>query len=398
MACDSSPSPNTVWPMTDCQVPMVDLRAQHDELAPRIEAAMRRVIASGNFILGEEVEAFEREFASFCGARFAIGVSSGLAALELALEAVGVGPGDEVITVANTFVATALAIHHRGATPVLVDVDEQTALVDPAHLLAAITGRTKAILPVHLYGQMADMEAIGAIARAHDLAVVEDACQAHGAAYRSARAGTLGDAGCFSFYPTKNLGALGDGGLITTSSPELAERLRTSRNYGHKIKYVSEMAGRNERLDPLQAAVLRVKLQRLDDWNHARRRAAALYDELLQSAPVGRPVALPDRQHAWHLYVIRAERRDELAAHLAEHGIVTGVHYPVPVHRQPALASYPLARQSFPVTERLAGESLSLPMHPHLTDAQIRRVCASIEQFYSQRPQRQRASLAEVRS
>jgi dTDP-4-amino-4,6-dideoxygalactose transaminase len=348
------------------RIPLVDLSAQHESLAGEFRRAFERTLAAGDFILGEEVELFEREFAEICGVGSVIGVDSGTSAIELALRALECGPGDEVITVPNTFIATALAISLTGARPVFVDVDPAMHHMDPALLDAAITPRTKAVVPVHLYGQPADMGPICEVANAHGLRVIEDAAQAHGAAYRGRTAGSLADAAAFSFYPAKNLGAFGDGGAVATDDEELAERLRLMRNYGQKVKNRHDTIGFNRRLDTLQAAILRVKLPRLRPWIDARRARARRYGELLAEASVEVPFEGEGRDHAWHLYVIRAEGRDELREALASHGIGTGLHYPVPIHLQPAYAHLGLGPGSFPVAERLAKEVLSLPMYPEL--------------------------------
>jgi dTDP-4-amino-4,6-dideoxygalactose transaminase len=306
-------------------------------------------------------------------------VDSGTSALELAVRACGIGPGDEVITVANTFIATAFAISHAGATPVLVDAEPETCNIDPSAIESAITPRTKAIMPVHLYGQPAEMESIIAIAQAHGLAVIEDACQAHGARIGERRAGSFGDLAAFSFYPGKNLGAQGDGGMVVTNDDHLSQRLRSLRNYGAPTdKYRSEEIGYNRRLDTIQAAMLRVKLPHLDSWNEARRWHAARYHEALSGLDVVRPVARPGVEHVWHLYVVRVEERDEVRSRLAAAGIETGIHYPVPVHLQPAFAHLGYAPGSFPVTEHYADRILSLPMYPELPGEAITRVAQAL--------------------
>jgi dTDP-4-amino-4,6-dideoxygalactose transaminase len=374
---------SSVLNLPSVHVPLVDLRAQHDAIQDELDAAIRRVFESGQFILGDQVERFETEFAAYCGAPWAVGVGSGLAAIELALKALGIGPGDEVITAANTFVATALAIDNVGATPVLVDALESSFNLDPSRLNSAITSRTRAILPVHLYGQPADLDAILEIARAHHLAVVEDASQAHGATYRGRKVGTFGDAGCFSFYPTKNLGACGDAGMVVTHRQDVRDSIRRLRNYGQTVKYISEVPGHNERLDPLQAAILGVKLPRLDRWNDARRLHAARYDELLADLPLLRPRQAEDRRHVWHLYVVRTPARDALARFLAQRGVITASHYPVAIHRQPALARHYTSGERFPVAERLCDEVLSIPIFPDLRTEQIEHVAASIRAFFA---------------
>jgi dTDP-4-amino-4,6-dideoxygalactose transaminase len=350
----------------------------HEELEAEACEAIAAVLREGDFILGAPVGAFEEEWAAYCGTRFAVGTDSGLSALELALRAYGIGPGDEVITTANTFIATAFAVVHAGATPVLVDVDADTLTMDPARLEEAITPRTRAVVPVHLYGQPADMDAIVQVADAHGLVVLEDACQAHGARYRGRRAGSLGHAAAFSFYPAKNLGAFGDGGIVVTDDEEVAERIRTLRHYGQQVKNAHGVVGFNRRLDTLQAACLRVKLPRLDRWNDGRRLAAGLYDAVLGDTGVGTPSTASDVEHVWHLYVVRSQRRDELQAHLTTLGIGTGVHYPVPIHLQPACRGLGYAEGDFPVSEAAAREILSLPMYPGLDEHAVERVADGI--------------------
>jgi dTDP-4-amino-4,6-dideoxygalactose transaminase len=363
------------------QVAFVDLRAQYAGLSNELRAAVTGVLESTDFILGGEVELFEEEFAEFCGVAHAVGLDSGTSALELALRAFGVGPGDEVITAANTFAATALAISYTGATPVLVDVSRATYNMDPALLEAAITPRTRAIVPVHLYGQPADLDAIVPIAREHGIPVIEDACQAHGAAYRGRRAGSIGDAAAFSFYPAKNLGAAGDGGALVTNDGEIAETVRMLRNYGQEEKYHHLIRGYNRRLDTLQAAVLRVKLRHLHRWNALRGRHAALYRDLLSPTHVKTPYVADDVVHVWHLYVVRSPHRDDLRDHLGAYGIATGIHYPVPIHLQPAYADLGYSEGMFPVTEQCSREVLSLPMFAELTPDDIEHVVDVIAGF-----------------
>ncbi|HEX2232440.1 MAG TPA: DegT/DnrJ/EryC1/StrS family aminotransferase [Thermoleophilaceae bacterium] len=364
--------------MSGSRIPFVDLAPQHESLAQELRQAFERTLSAGDFILGEEVELFEHEFAEFCGVRYAVGVDSGTTAIELALRAVDCGPGDEVITVPNTFIATALAITLTGARPVFVDVDPVSRNMDPQLLAEAITPRTKAVVPVHLYGQPADMEPICDVARAYGVRVVEDAAQAHGARYRGRPAGSLADAAAFSFYPSKNLGAVGDAGAVTTDDEDLAERLRLMRNYGQRTKNRHDAIGFNRRLDTLQAAFLRVKLPRLRGWIDARRERARRYGELLADTAVEPPVEAEGREHVWHLYVIRAAGRDELRASLTERGIDTGLHYPVPIHLQPAYAHLGYGPGSFPIAERLAEESLSLPMYPELPEKWLEEVARSV--------------------
>ncbi len=368
------------------RIPLVELAGQYRMLRDEILPAMDGVMTQAQFILGEDVTRFEEEFAAFCGARHCVGVASGLDALQLALRAVGVGPGDEVITAASTFIASALAITHAGATPVLADVRADDFNLDPEAVERAITPRTKAILPVHLYGQPARMDQIMDIARRHGLKVVEDACQAHGARYGAARAGAMGDAGCFSFYPGKNLGGYGDGGAVVTDDPRVAERLRLDRNYGSRIKYVHDSAGFNSRLDTLQAAVLRIKLRRLDGWNARRRELAALYRELLADADVLLPEEMRGVEHVWHLFVIRHPERDRLVADLHARGIGAGVHYPIPIHQQAPYAGIRTVPDGAPVSTMLARQILSLPLYPEMTEAQVAEVADAVRECAARTP------------
>jgi dTDP-4-amino-4,6-dideoxygalactose transaminase len=363
---------------TPHKVPFVDLGAQYRAIQGEIDAAIAEVLRNTDFILGDAVEAFEGEFAQYCEAGHAIGVDSGLAALELALRAYGIGPGDEVITTANTFVGTALAISHSGAKPVLVDVDADTYNMDVAALRRAITPRTRAVIPVHLYGHPADMDSIMGVARQYGLTVIEDACQAHGARYKGNRVGSLGHAAAFSFYPGKNLGAYGDGGMVVTNDAAIAEKLKMLRNYGQREKYQHLLRGFNHRLDTLQAAVLRVKLKYLDSWNSARRQNAQHYCELLASSGMVMPVVAGYAEPVWHLFVVRLRDRDRAAADLATQGIVTGIHYPAPIHLQPAYRDLGYKQGDFPVSESYARQILSLPMYPELTAAQIEAVARAI--------------------
>lgn len=361
------------------KVPFLDLKAAVDELRPEIDAAVARVIGSGHYILGPEVETFEREFAAYCQAAHAVGVADGLDALHLVLRAWGIGPGDEVIVPSNTYIATWLAVSQCGATPVAVEPDPVTHNLEPGHIEAAITRRTRAIIPVHLYGQPVDLEAIVAIARVHGLKVLEDAAQAHGARYKGRRVGGGGgDAAAWSFYPGKNLGALGDGGAVTTNDAELADRLRVLRNYGSRVKYVNEVQGCNSRLDPLQAAVLGVKLRRLDEWNVRRRHIAGRYLQALAGTGLGLPSVPEWAEPVWHLFVVRHPRRDEIQRLLADAGIGTLIHYPIPPHRQSAYADHPHASRGFPVAEQLASEVLSLPIGPHLGDEAVDAVIEAL--------------------
>lgn len=351
-------------------VPFLDLRAAYRELKAEIDAAVARVLDSGWYILGQEVEAFEAEYAAYCGAQHCVGVANGLDALHLALLAMEVGPGDEVIVPSNTYIATWLAVSQCGATPVPVEPDPATYNLDPQRIEAAITPRTKVILPVHLYGLPADLDPILAIAQRHGLRVLEDAAQAHGARYKGQRIGAHGDAVAWSFYPGKNLGALGDAGAVTTNDPQLADRIRVLRNYGSRVKYVNEVQGWNSRLDPLQAAILRVKLAHLDEWNARRAEIAALYLRELADCGVVLPQVPDWAQPVWHLFVVRHPRRDDFQQRLAQAGVQTLIHYPIPPHRQAAYAGLGIAPGTLPIAERLAAEVLSLPMGPHLSSAQ----------------------------
>jgi dTDP-4-amino-4,6-dideoxygalactose transaminase len=357
---------------------LVDLKAQHRAISEEIEAAIAGVVERCDFILGEEVFLFESEFAEYCGVPSAIGVASGTDALHLACRALNIGAGDEVIVPAMTFAATAFAVSLTGARPVIVDVREDDALIDPEKIERAITSRTKAIIPVHLYGQCADMAAIGAVACEHSLAVIEDAAQAHGAVYAGKRAGALGDIGCFSFYPGKNLGAYGDGGLVTTARRDVAERLRVLRNCGSRTKYHHERVGLNSRLDTLQAAILRVKLTHLEQWNAARQRIAGHYHEALREISEVRCTPhSPGSVH--HLYVIRLQGRDSVLHALNARGIGAGIHYPFALHELEAYASLGYRAGAFPVAENWARQCLSLPIYPELTAAQVDFCVAALE-------------------
>jgi dTDP-4-amino-4,6-dideoxygalactose transaminase len=364
-------------------IPWASPLAQYRAHQAPIQSAINRVLDSGTYILGAEVESFERTFAEFCGGSYAVGVASGTDALILALKALDIGPGDEVITVSHTAVATVAAILACGATPVLVDVDPTYYTIDPARLEDAITSRCKAIIAVHLYGQAADVGAIVEIAGQRRLAVVEDCAQAVGGSYRGRRLGSIGNIGCFSFYPTKNLGAIGDGGLILTSDTKLAERVRRLRQYGWDETRETHETGLNSRLDPLQAAILQAKLPHLDADNSRRAILASLYNKALAGLPLGLPAARADSSHVYHLYVVRCEDRDRLKAHLAADGIGTAVHYPTPVHRQHGYAErLVVPTQGLPVTEELAGQILSLPIYPGLSDEDVERVAQSIRRNY----------------
>lgn len=359
-------------------IPLIELSTQHTQLRAELTSVIQGVLERGEFILGQDVSKFEEEFAAYCGVKYAVGVDSGLSALELSLRALGVGPGHEVIVPAHTFTATAAAVTFAGATPVFVDIDPKTWTIDPEKVEDAITQRTKAILPVHLYGLPVDMHMILGIAEKYNLVVVEDACQAHGAMYKGHRVGGLGHAAGFSFYPTKNLGACGDAGMVTTNDAKVAETVRALRNCGQRVKNVHELEPFNHRLDNLQAAILRIKLKHLDEWIASRRRLAAVYNRLLAGTDLLLPAELPGYQHVYHLYVIRSQHRDALQAHLKERGIGTAIHYPIPVHLQPFYAKGDDKRGQFPVTEQICNEILSLPMYPEMTEEQAETVASEI--------------------
>ena len=364
-------------------VPFLDLRAAYFELREEIDTAITRVLESGRYILGEEVFTFEREFAAFTESQHCIAVANGLDALHLALRAMEVGPADEVIVPSNTYIATWLAVSQCGATPVPVEPDATTYNLDPAGIEAAITSRTKVILPVHLYGQPADLDPILALARKHGLKVLEDAAQAHGARYQGRRVGAHGDAVAWSFYPAKNLGALGDGGAVTTDDQDLTERIRVLRNYGSRVKYVNEVQGYNSRLDPVQAAVLCVKLQYLDAWNARRKMLAAEYTRHLAETGLILPQVPVFADPAWHMYVVQHSQRDKLQKRLTDAGIETLIHYPIPPHLQPAYAGVGYAQGSSPLAERLANDVLSLPIGPHLSSDQAGFVIAVLRDVVS---------------
>jgi len=360
-------------------IPFFDLTKQYATIQAEIDAATARVLKGGWYILGPEVKAFEKELAEYIGTQFAIGVGSGTEAIHIALLALGIGAGDEVITVPNTAVATVAAIELTGARPVLVDVRDDTMLIDVEKIERAITPRTKAIIPVHLFGQSADLDPILAIARAKNIFVLEDCAQAHGATYRGKRVGSIGDLAAFSFYPTKNLGAYGDGGAITTNNPELAQRIDLLRQYGWRERYTSDIKGMNSRLDELQAAILRVKLRHLDVWNRARRERAALYTELLRT--VTPPREMPYGEAVYHLYVVQSPKRDALIAHLKARGIGTMIQYPHTIHLQPAYANLGYRAGSFPVAERLAREIVSLPLYPELSLEDVKSIAQVVNEF-----------------
>jgi dTDP-4-amino-4,6-dideoxygalactose transaminase len=360
-------------------IPFLDMKSVYAELKPELDAAYARVMESGWYVLGKEVEAFEAEYAAFCGTRHCIGVGNGLEALELVLRAWNIGPGDEVIVPSNTYIASWLAVTAVGAAVVPVEPTPNGPNIDPERLAAAITPRTRAIMPVHLYGEPADMDAIMALAARHGLRVVEDVAQAQGSKVRGRRAGALGQAGAHSFFPTKNIGAFGDGGAVTTDDPALADRLRALRNYGSKVKYVNIERGFNSRLDEVQAAFLRVKLKHLDRWNGQRRAVAARYDDRLAGIPgLGLPRAPQWAEPVWHLYVVRTERRAELMKALEAAGIGSLIHYPIPPHRQQAYADLGLPEGSFPLAESLAETVLSLPMGPHMMFEQVDEIAQTV--------------------
>lgn len=360
-------------------IPFIDLKSQYLNMREEIDAAIRGVLESSQFILGSEVAAFERDFAEYSQTLFAIGANSGTSALHLALLAAGIGLGDEVITVSMTFVATVAAILYTGARPVLVDVDPRSYTMDPAQLEKAITPRTKAILPVHLYGQACDMDPILNIARKHGLKVIEDACQAHGALYKGQRVGSLGEMGCFSFYPGKNLGAYGEGGIVVTNNEDYDHTIRMLRDWGAERKYHHKLKGYNYRLEGMQGAILRAKLRHLEEWTEARRAHAAQYDALFSDVPeLMLPEAMPYGRHVYHVYAIRTARRDELQTALLERGVQTGIHYPIPVHLLEGYADLGYQAGDFPVTEQLAGEELSLPMYAELTRGQVGTVAQAV--------------------
>ncbi len=361
------------------QVPYLDLKAQYQSIKPEIDAAVARVLDTCQFVLGAEVAGFEQEFAAYCGAAECIALNSGTSALHLALLAAGVGHGDEVITVPFTFVASVAAVLYAGARPVLVDIDPRTFTMDPSAVEAAITPRTKAILPVHLYGQPADMDPILEVARRHGLVVIEDAAQAHGAKYKGRSIGSVADITCFSFYPTKNLGAYGEGGAVTTNNAEFARTIRMLRDWGQGGKYHHVLRGYNYRMEGLQGAILRVKLRHLEQWTAARRKVASKYDRLLANCGVELPVEMPWARHVYHLYTLRSEDRDGLRAALLAEGIQTAVHYAVPAHLQPAYADLGYGKGAFPQSEAAANQVLSLPIYPELSEQAIASVAGAVK-------------------
>ena len=364
-------------------IPLVGLFDQYQTIKPEIDAAIQNIITSSAFVGGEEVRRFESEFAAYCEARSCVGVGNGTDALYLTLRALGIGAGDEVITVAHTFIATSEAISMTGATPIFIDVLDDTMLMDPSRIESAITPRTKAIIPVHLYGQSCDMDAIMQIARKHNLKVVEDAAQAHGGRWRGQRVGSIGDAATFSFYPGKNLGAFGDAGAVVSQDEALIERIRMLANHGRLEKYTHKMEGVNSRLDGMQAAILRVKLRHLDEWNAKRRQIADVYRDQLTDRGIALPIVHEHAEPVWHLFVIRVGERERLMSLLKEEGIASGIHYPVPLHQQPAYEDRG-ATYSLPATERAAQEVLSLPIYPELSQEQIDAICNAVTTAFAE--------------
>ena len=365
-------------------VPFLDLKQQYRSIKDEVNAGVQRVMDSCRFVLGENVNSFEKEFASFCGTDFAVAVANGTDALRLALLACGIGKGDEVITVPNSFIATTEAISQTGAKIVFVDINLWTYNIDVSQIEGAINERTRVILPVHLFGQPADMNPIMKIARKHNLKVIEDACQAHGAEYKGRKVGSIGDAGCFSFYPSKNLAAFGDGGMVVSNGNEIAQKIKMLRDHGQMKKYEHLVEGYNSRLDEIQAAILRVKLKRLNEWNKLRRKNASIYNDLLEDVnEVFMPLEAEYAKHVYHLYVIRTHRRDELQEWLKSKGIGTGLHYPTPLHLQRACEYLGYKEGNFPVAEGCAKQILSLPMFPELTREEIKKVVSEIKTFFT---------------
>jgi dTDP-4-amino-4,6-dideoxygalactose transaminase len=365
--------------MPDIKVPYLDLKAQYRSIKPEIDTAIARVLESGQFVLGAEVAEFEREFAAYCGTAECIALNSGTSALHLALLAAEVGPGDEVITVPFTFVASVAAVCYTGARPVLVDIDPRSFTLNPAAIEAAITPRTKAIMPVHLYGQPADMDPIMDVARRHGLIVIEDAAQAHGAKYKGRPVGGIGDMACFSFYPGKNLGAYGEGGAVTSNNAEYARTIRMLRDWGQDRKYHHVLRGFNYRMEAFQGAILRVKLRHLEQWTETRRAIVGKYNQLLADSGVETPKEMPWARHVYHVYTVRSDDRDGLQQALQAAGIQSSIHYPVPAHLQPAYADLGYARGSLPQSEKAAAEALSLPLYPEMTDAQLEAVSRVVQ-------------------
>jgi dTDP-4-amino-4,6-dideoxygalactose transaminase len=363
------------------KVTLVDLQREYQEIKPAVDRAVERVLGSGRFVLGGELEKFEWALAAYCGVKCCIGVGSGTDGLMLSLRALGIGEGDEVLTVANTFAATVSAILQVGAKPVLIDIDPKTYLINTEKIEEKITKNTRAIIAVHLYGQPVNMRKINSLARRHKLKVIEDAAQAAGSLYRGKKAGTLGDVGVFSFYPSKNLGAYGDGGAVVTNSKRLAKMIRALRNQGERRKYEHVFVGYNSRLDSLQAAILRVKLKKLDLWNARRKKLAEVYFKGLKYLEVGLPYQRADAQTNWHLFVIRVKRRDQLLSFLKEWGVYCGIHYPTPIHLLPAYKMLGYQKGDFPESEKAASEILSLPMFPQLAKREVDYICKAIGEF-----------------
>ncbi len=366
------------------RVNFVDLKEQYQNIKDDILKAITEVINNSRFVLGPQIDEFEHKFAEFSHVKYAVGVASGTDAIILALKSLGIGQGDEVITAANTFIATVLGISYSGASPILVDNNPASYNIDPAKIEAVITSKTKAIMPVHLYGQMADMDAILAIAKKHNLKVIEDACQAHGAEYKGRKSGSIGDISCFSFYPSKNLGAYGDGGMVLTNDEDLYQKTKMLRDYGQSQKYHHEIKGHNSRLDSIQAAILLAKLPHLEAWNERRRSIARLYNELLSEVDVVTPIEGQGYRHIYHLYVIRTKNRDEMFEYLKSKQISCGIHYPIPIHLQNAYKDLSYKEGDFPVTEKSAQEILSLPMFPELREHQVRYVVEAIKEFLAE--------------
>jgi len=366
------------------KVSFVDLKRQYEKIKNEIDNAIFKVINDGDFILGKELEAFEKEFASYCDSKFCVGVNSGTSALHLTLIALGITKEDEVILPANTFISAAFAVSYTGANPVFVDIDRESYNIDVTKIKEKITKKTKAIIPVHLYGQTADMNPILEIAKKYDLKVVEDCCQAHGALYNGKKAGSIGDVGCFSFYPSKNLGAYGDSGAIATSDEKLLEKICMLRNYGQKVKYHHLIKGFNDRLDNIQAAILRVKLKYLDEWNTARRKHALFYNSLLEDTEAIIPVQKDYAKHIYHQYVIRTKERDNLSKYLNSKQISTLIYYPIPIHLQKAYSDLNCKKGTFPITEQYSDEIISLPIFPELKQEEIRYVVSNVKEFLRQ--------------
>lgn len=363
-------------------IPLVDLKAQYQTIKQEVDTAIKRVLLSTDFILGQKVEQFEKEFAKFCQVKFAVGVASGLNALELGMRAYGISPGDEVITPVNSFIASSSAISLIGARPVLVDCDEQTYNIDPQKIEEKISKKTKAIMPVHLYGRPAEMDAILKTGKKYHLIVVEDACQSPGATFKGQTVGSIGNLGAFSFYPGKNLGAYGDGGMLTTNDQKLARQVSQMRNYGQTTKYHHQYLAWNSRLDTIQAAVLLTKLKYLKIWNQARAKIAQIYNKLLSDLPIITPDIPTDAEHVFHLYIIRTPKRDDLSTYLNKKGISTGIHYPIPIHLQPIYKDLGYKKGDFPVAEKLAAEILSLPIYPELKSSQVEYIAKTIKDFF----------------